>query len=358
MNTYFIRIVMKTIFPLLTFGILSLTADEITVSSLRDSLSSPITETRRAAALKLGELKNLADPAFQELAKACKDTDPVVATRAIQALGQNRSNREEVVKIWQEGLESPHDSVRIASAESLGRLRPTDIQGFLDPLVAALDDGNRLVVVATADSIARLDFRKFPEGKERVAKASKTLLESADPMLQGVGAGMLAWQQTDVEAALPVLTNLLTSPSRDIRRNAFTSIQRYGTLAITMAPVLLACLESAHEHDRSNAGRALLSVDPENAVASMAEVLKKSNVQLAREGAVRALQSSNTDAARDAIAYALRDRAANVRFFACNAILRSGRAGEAAAENLREILRNDRSSMVKEVAREALEVLK
>lgn len=341
----------------LSFSWQTVHGDEVTVSSLRESLDSQVVETRRAAALKLGSLKQLADPAFPDLAQATKDEDPVVAARAVQALTQNRSNRDGVVGVWLEALESPHASVRIAAAESIGRTRPRQIEAILGRLIQALEDDNPLVAVAVSNALARLDFRKYPEGKEQLVKAAKPLLQSEDSRIQSAGAGMLAWQKAGVEEALPILTHLLKSPSRRVRRDSIGSIQRFGPLAIAAVPAVLENLESLDEVDRQYAGRALLSIDPENAVTTLSEILQQSRVQLAREGAVRALALVDSEPARNAVANALRDRSANVRYFACHAILRSGKAGESAAENLRYILSKDRNSIVKELAGEALGIL-
>ena len=120
-----------------------------------------------------------------------------------------------------------------------------------------------MVIAAVAKTMGRLDLRKLEGAQERLLQAAKPLLKSSDERVRGGAAGMLAWQKTAPDLALPILVKLLDSKSRTVRREALSSVQRYGPLAKEIAPIILLQMEKSDEHHRNHAGRTLLSIDPE-----------------------------------------------------------------------------------------------
>jgi len=352
---------MKTFFQTMLMAVIGiggqLHADEVTVDSLRESLQSPSVETRRAAALKLGLYRQHLEAALPELIQATKDPDEAVACRAIQTLTYLRGHQEQLLPALLNAFHSKFPSVRIAAAEAMSRLQFNDQETAFSGLLHALQDQHPIVIAAVARTLGRLDLRKVVGAQERLLNAAKPHLKSSDERILGGVAGMLAWQKTAPELALPVLVNLLDSKSRRVRREALSSVQRYGELAKEVAPIILLQMEKTDEHHRHHSGRTVLSIDPENGEAALIEVLQKSRVQLAREGAVRTLAYQKTETAFDAIAGALRDHSANVRYYACLAIQRTGLSSDTAKENLRYILRHDRSSVVKTTAKETLDMI-
>ena len=350
---------MRLLLLCVTVGICSqslFASDPITIEALSEALKSSEVSTRRAAALKLGQIRAYSDEALEALGRATQDKDLIVASRAIKSLSYGFRNRDRQLEILLDVMKADNATVRIAALETLSRWnRPAE--RLLSVYLKAIKEDNAAIRSHAARGIARLDLRKLPNAKAQILVAMEPLIQSEDYKVQLAGASVLGYHQLDADAALPVLIKLLDGPDRQTRREALTAIERFGELGKPAIEALLQHMESGDDHHRRTVGRSILRIDPENGVSLLSDVLKKSRSQHARAAVVEGLATllDSEDAYRSLV-MALKDRSGNVRYYACMALRNFKKLDEEAVSNLRDVIQRDRSSIVRSTAKGTLEI--
>ena len=329
-------------------------SDPETIDALVQALNSSNISSRRAAALKIGQVRANTVEALEALGKAAQDSDEILACRAIGSLSNGFHNRERQMEILLSIAKSENLTVRIAAMETLSRWnRPADL--LIPAFLNAMKEESSAIRTYAAKGLARLDLRKLPNAKAQLLVAMQPLLKSDDYSPQLAGATALAYHQLDVQNALPILIKLLDGPDRQTRRDALTAIERYGELGKPAIEALLLHMEAGDDHHRRTIGRTILRVDPENGIYLLTEVLKKSKSQHARTSAVEALGTLPTsEVAFQSLSLALKDRSSNVRYYSCLALQNFPDLDDPTKVNLRHLARQDRSSIIRETALETL----
>lgn len=179
-------------------------------------LRSEDVQVRRAAAQRLIDLGDQAQPAASALNEALKDRDREVRRLAIHALGQVG-----------------------ASAES-----------SLPALVAALDDSELSVRIAAAFAIQRVDAAE--EGHQRVL---------IDAMKSGEGGIIVSVgeMEGDVAWAVPTLIDSLSDTRPGIRRITANALQQIGSAAAAAKPTLQRLAKSDQDERVRDAAQQALS---------------------------------------------------------------------------------------------------
>ena len=315
---------------------------------------------RQAAAKALGELKDVR--AIRPLICALHD-DLRVSARAVEALAQfdfeqverpikhalqygNEYIQGNVAKVLATLgdkratelllglLEADNNTVRASAAEALGNL--ADVRA-IDPLIRALDNDDWRTREAAAEALGKLADKR-----------------AIDPLIRSLEDQRFSFGEGKAAEALGILGDerAVEPLIKYIDRTGFgvtKAVLALGQLADNRAVDPL--VDLARDGSRV-AAEALQNFDFRDAGVPLVVALKDSDAQV-RENAAKALGILGNQQAVTPLIQALGDRLRQVRERVAQAL---GELGDASAiDRLREVATNDRSKVVKQAAKRALE---
>jgi len=281
---------------------------------------------RRDAAVALGQLRD--EQALEPLKAALRDRNEGVRHRAISALGRiwglsqlvrlgddwATERKEAAAALGQLGdaravepliaaLRDGDAAVRLAATEALGQLED---EQAVQPLIAALGDDDRQVQRGASEALKRLAPWAIPglisalRGSNywfRRRKAAETLAQIGD---------------------LDSLIEALRHDDRFVRRSAADAlVQLESTQSVRP---LIAALEDEDHYVRRRAAEALGEIEDPRAVKPLSHILQRDRDWLVRQAAAEAIGDIGTQSAVDALITALGDDEWPVRWMAAKAL--------------------------------------
>ena len=249
--------------------------------------------------------------------------------KVLAMLGDTRGT-ESLAKL----LEAEDNAVRTAAAEALGNL--ADVRA-LDPLIRALEDEDRTVREKAAEALGKLGD----------TRAVDPLIRSLEDQRSVYGAGKAAealGKLGDKRAVEPLIKSLDRGGL-----GVGKAVLALGQLADSRA---VDPLVARARYGSSVAAQALRNFDFRDAGLPLVEALNDSDTQV-RANAAKSLGILGHPQAVTPLIQALGDRLRQVRETAAHAL---GELGDASSiERLRDVATNDRSKVVKQAAKQALE---
>jgi HEAT repeat protein len=222
-------------------------------------------------------------------------------------------------------------------------------------LIMALKDADATVRARAAQGLQGWDTRKLPELKLQAAQALLPLLKDPDGLVRAMAAVSLGQFDSDVDAAVSVLTALLTDPDWKVRQQAVSGLGALTPRSKTSLPAIIELLGDPEPAVRQHAANVASRLDPAAAVdVLLANVKHKDAVR--REVLPEALANlaKTSEPAAKGLVQLLKDGSPDVRYRAALALGRIGISAAPAIPDLSTMLAKDPNYLVRQVAAEAL----
>jgi HEAT repeat protein len=270
------------------------------VSRLVDRLKQGSPESRKQAALSLGQLGATAKSAVRDLGKALlADTDAAVRQQVLWTLpllgpdaavatpdlvralgdkdpdvrlwagitltGVNLTRAAPAIKVLVEGFEHKDDILRAMAINAAAQIAITtpespELRNSLPQLEKALKAPNTQVRLSAAFALLKID----PDRARAVARELFDELKNADAATRLEAASSLAvLDPKRAEDTVPVLIDGLREDNRLLRGLAFVGLTELGPRARKAVPALRKVLASEDVERRARAAAALAAIDPD-----------------------------------------------------------------------------------------------
>ena len=302
-------------------------------------------------------LTELRDVLTQPFAKALKDVDPSVRTKAASAIALLKSDT--AVPYLTESFKDEDFSVRTIAALALAS---TKSKAAIPTLIETLkDEDSFLRAIATLALASPKSKAAIPTlieelkdddssvraiaalalGLNKSKAAIPTLIEALEDEDSSVRKSVVsALGEMKSEVAIPNLTEMLKDDDSSVRITAALALGEMKSEAAI--PTLIAALKDEHLHIRTSAVLALGKMKSEVAIPDLIEALKDKS-SFVRMGAAKALGEMKSEAAIPTLITALKDEDSFVRKRAAMALKLM--KSEAAVSNLIEALKDEDSSV-------------
>jgi HEAT repeat protein len=335
-------------------GCSSSLAAEVILADQIAALQSPEQLSREMALVRISQLGGNAAPAIPAIIPVLK-ADPAEGVRivAAQALGRIGNPSEASGPALLAAFDDASISVRVASIQSLRQLgweKQTVVQKLIG--MAAHESWVQRVAVAEGLMIAR-ELKDQPDIEQA---ASTTLLKLlADPyvLVRSAAARSLGGIKMGADAAIPALIVAAADPDWRVRRDTASALGSFGEQAASANDVLVTLLRDPDHETRLRAGQSLRAVNPTGAFDLVMAAAKDGNENI-RTTAIEAIgRYGASEQVIAALAGALGDGSADVRFRAVRALDAMGPGAKPALEALTKCV-NDRNCIVREYSCRAL----
>ena len=244
------------------------------IASYLSNFNSALRSTAAFALYTLGD-----STAAQLLATAVFDPDPRVIAMVVYTMG--RLGYDEYEKRMIELLGHEDRTVRLRSAEALGRLRS---KRAINDLYALAGDEDRMIALKAAEALVRI-------GDKKCSRALEELLDSDDVYMQTIALEGLA--SIGRKQSYDVLLPLLQSGSLMVRTAALEAAGATG--GSNAREHLLSAYEKGDALERMAALEGLGHASDKQDLPLLCSVLAGSDDPLAREGAAAALGAWEKD---------------------------------------------------------------
>jgi HEAT repeat protein len=213
--------------------------------ALSRALRAKEADVRYEAGLALGRIGG---SGVDKLAAELTAPDPNVRYPAVVGLGEAQADLNLAVLALLEGLEDPHDGVRVAAGGSLSKLGTN----VLPLVIRELESGTpaRRRAAARAVGIVRTDRANVLPGLMKLAR-------DPDPGLRLAGIGALGGQGLPSDRMIEAFSNALTDSVPEVRLAALYPLVQLGGRAAPAVPNLTACLSDPSATVRLWAARTL-----------------------------------------------------------------------------------------------------
>lgn len=198
------------------------------ITELRDNRE----EVRIQAIDQLGRLGSQAAPAVPALETLLRDDSAMVRAHAAGSLGAIGSAAETAVPSLIRSVGDPEPAVRRKAIEALGRLRP-DPQLTVQPFVRLMEDADPSVRLRALDALAEHGAAAVPALVELLEKDQAAYW--ACLVLNQIGP--------DAESAVPALTERISDPRPEVRREAILALAEIGEAAAAATDAIAAVLD-------------------------------------------------------------------------------------------------------------------
>jgi HEAT repeat protein len=307
--------------------------------------------------------------ALPVLLDALKHDDATLRVQAAHALAQRQQETSKAIPILIEGLKHEKTSVRqqaVQGLQSFGRNAAVAGPALVDALndsdanvrqqaVWALQnvrgDSEQMVPLLAkllkSDKAAtrQMALQVLPaHGAKAVPHIIDSIKNDKDPGVQRQAIYTLTNLQGDLAEAIPVLVPLLTHDEAGIRQAAIGAMGRMGAKGV---PHLIAGMKDKNEGVRMTAVQWIQNIGPaaKSASPTLRELLKSDPNQNVRNYAMWALVRSDPEAAIPVIMDDLKDKSANKRQIAIQALNNLGPAARKAMPQVVEALKDSDPSV-------------
>ena len=196
-------------------------------------------------------------------------------------------------------------------------------------------------------------MKEQPEIEQAAVTALLKLLADPYVLARSAAARSLAGTKVGSDSTIPALIRAAADPDWRVRRDVAGALGSFGEQAASANEALVALLRDEDREARLRAGQSLRAVNPSGAFDLMLAATKDGNENI-RATAVEAIgRYGGSEQVVAALASALGDGSAEVRFRAVRAIDALGPNAKAALEPLARCV-NDRNCIVREYACRAL----
>jgi len=306
------------------------------VKPLISNLNDKDNSFRMAVIETLGKIK---DPvAVGPLISLIKDEDSSIRMRAAEALGNIGDKRavEPLISL----IKDEDSWVRMAVVEALGKIK--DPRG-VEPLISALKDKDSWVKMKAIEALRDIK-------DQRAVDPLLTSLKDSNASVRTRAAEALGALKNP--KAVPALIERLKDKEADVRMRSAEALGNIGDKRAVKP--LIASLKDEDWTVRLRAAEALGKIGDSNAVKPLIDALNDKEWTV-RSSAAEALGKIRDPKAIDPLIKLLNDKDISVRLSAIEAL---GEIGDKKAiEPLRKVASNDSSQMVKEKAKEILNIL-
>lgn len=320
-----------------------------TVPALMEALKDPNDRVRAKTAEALGKIGPPAAPAVPALVRALDDTDNLVRARAAAALGEIGPDARAAVPPLVRSLAEGNSPLRAAAARALGKIgAPADqaLPGlralirdedgevraqavFALGQIGLSDGSGRILLDAFADpdpqvrSAAVEAVGNHPELGEAGRATLLGALTDSNPEVRGQVAKALSGLAGAAPDVVEGLCRLLQDDNAQVQASAAQALGKLGPEASAAGPFLLQTLRTGEAAVREQALRAVVLIQPPEAVQAFSVGLKDAQEEirkLASAGLMKA-EAIPAEIVPDLIE-ALRDPEIQVRSNAAHALAR------------------------------------
>lgn len=319
--------------------------EPLNVPGLVRDLSSAQALTREQAAEALGKLGPAAADAVPALARAMSDQEPRVQYEALLALGRLGPAAAAAVPDLKAIVENPQSNLRLGAIEALGAIGG-EAHPATDALIAIAKGDNRALTTAAVLALVRI----HPGRKAELDRAVPVLMESLKSSEIHIRNDAIAALSEIGPAAVPSLAEAVKNHSKDVSTatRAASALAMTGGFAAAAVPALTDALSSTDEAMQQQAARALAAIGrpAEAAVPKLIGLLSSSRGGVRATAADALGQFGATGAAAvPNLAKLLKDSDDNVRREAVEALGRIGPAASSAVPDLVAALRDSQGAV-------------
>ncbi|MDB6018426.1 MAG: putative lyase [Pedosphaera sp.] len=227
------------------------------ISAIKGLLADKSSIARARAAISLGQMGGVAEPALTNLMEGLKDIDAYVRLQAARALGAIGKQPMLVVPALVESLKDPSSGVRSAAVISLGAFGDEAATTALLTALADPDDKVRAAALSTLKSIA-------PElAAKQTVRTRIRDLKDPSPYVRFMAAYYLGVLHQEPDIAVPALIDALNDVNVDVRRHAAHALGKFGPVAKAAVPKLLSMAQDQEMGMRNDVIHSLKDIDPE-----------------------------------------------------------------------------------------------
>ncbi|MEL7334432.1 MAG: HEAT repeat domain-containing protein [Cyanobacteria bacterium J06560_2] len=312
-------------------------------SQLVASLSSPDTNTRKAAANSLAGGGAAAVP---ELTTALKSEDASVRAAAAYALNEIGPEAEAATPTLLEVLKDDDELVRALATSTLSQVG-LDQSVLINLLVASVQNESGLVQDVAADALVGIGADAVPAlGGLLENDAANTLAKQTAATLIGDISQIDQVDELVLEAAVPILAETLNDGDSDVRKAAAEALGDFGPLADVAIPELSRLLLGPDSGVNQTVAGSLQKIGQQS-VPGLTEALNSDDT-LTRLYAADALWTLTEDSTLilPTLVSALSDGSVETRELAALGLTYLGREAAPALPDLRGLLGEDNDKLV------------
>ncbi len=346
------------------------------VTPLTQALSSDYIHVRQYAAEALGRIGKAAEPALVKLLQALEDRDAPVRGAAVKALAQIDTAFDLAAPAAMPLLADKSDTVRKDVIEALAAIGPTSV-----PLMIELLEAPHI------HQLLQGRLKELKQNFEKYQLCQQSREESSGQSLSDYDVMAIDWHRRErineltpelavaarlaavqvliklgplAQAAVPILLEILTDQSHDVRQAAAQALAQISPESTAAMPSLMNALLDRRESVQRAAEEALNALDPEwrstpmanDFMQSVADGIKPSDLTpgavLTRIGQV----------AVPKLIGLLRAESRTVRESATERLGQMGHVAESAIDALKEVAQDDSNGLVRRAAECALDQIR